>query len=65
MSGVDGFEVLGQLARDRVAVPVIVITGHDTPGSRARALRGGAQAYLCKPVDDAVLLKAIHTALAP
>jgi len=60
----DGFEVQAQLARDHCAIPVVVITGHDTPESRSRALGGGAKSYLCKPVDDETLLKAINSAMA-
>ena len=51
------------LALSHAAVPVIVITGHDTPESRSRALRLGARDYLCKPVDDEVLLAAIGSAI--
>ena len=54
-----GFDVQGALAVGHAAVPVVVITGHDTPESRARALKLGAKAYLCKPVDDEALLAAI------
>ena len=44
-------------------LPVVVITGHDTPESHARALRLGAKAYLCKPVNDELLLTAIGAAI--
>ena len=63
MPGIDGFEVLMRLARDHAALPVIVMTGHDTPESRSRALAGGARSYLCKPIDDEVLLTAINAAI--
>ena len=59
MPGMSGFEVQDALAVAHAAVPVVVITGHDTPESRTRALRLGARAYLCKPVDDEALLSAI------
>jgi FixJ family two-component response regulator len=62
MPGMTGFEVQGALAMAHTAVPVVVITGHDTPESRGRALRLGAKAYLCKPVDDMALLAAIDDA---
>jgi CheY-like chemotaxis protein len=65
MPGIDGFEVLGRLANDHAALPVIVMTGYDTPESRARALAGGARSYLCKPVDDGVLLAAISAVTGP
>jgi|SRR5882672_10405047 len=63
MPDVSGFEVQSRLARAHSGVPVVVITGHDTPESRTRALGGGAKSYLTKPVDDEALLKAISTAM--
>jgi FixJ family two-component response regulator len=63
MPEVSGFEVQSRLARAHAGVPVVVITGHDTPESRSRALGGGAKSYLTKPVDDETLLKAINTAM--
>lgn len=63
MPRVSGFEVQQQLARLGYSVPVVVITGHDTPESRSRALAGGAAAYLLKPIDEQVLLDAIQAAI--
>ena len=63
MPEMSGFEVQGALAVAHASVPVVVITGHDTPESRARALQLGAKAYLCKPVNDEALLAAIGTAI--
>jgi FixJ family two-component response regulator len=63
MPEMSGFDVQGALAVGHAAVPVVVITGHDTPESRARALHLGAKAYLCKPVNDEALLSAIGAAL--
>jgi FixJ family two-component response regulator len=64
MPKVDGFQVQAWLARAKVQIPVIVITGHDTPEAQARALKGGAVAYFRKPVDGDALLDAISAALA-
>jgi FixJ family two-component response regulator len=64
MPGLSGFQVQARLAADGVALPVIVITGRATPEGRARALAGGAAAYLDKPVDESVLLAAVASALA-
>jgi FixJ family two-component response regulator len=63
MPEMSGFDVQGALASGHAGVPVVVITGHDTPESRARALRLGAKVYLCKPVNDEALLAAIGTAI--
>lgn len=64
MPNVDGYELQDRLKRGHPDVPVIVMTGHDTPESRLRALSGGAKSYLCKPVDDETLLKSINDATA-
>jgi FixJ family two-component response regulator len=65
MPQVDGFAVQARLAATGSRVPVVVITGRDSPGSRERALAGGAAAYLRKPVDDQALLEAINHAVNP
>jgi len=63
MPEMTGFDVQGALASGHAAVPVVVITGHDTPESRARAGQLGAKGYLCKPVNDEALLAAIGDAI--
>jgi FixJ family two-component response regulator len=63
MPEMSGFDVQGALADAHAAIPVVVITGHDTPESRTRAVQLGAKAYLCKPIDDKALLAAIDTAI--
>jgi len=63
MPYVNGFDVQNALVRSGTAVPLIVITGDDSSESRERILRNGASAYLRKPVDDAMLIEAIHTAV--
>jgi FixJ family two-component response regulator len=64
MPKVDGFHVQSWLARARLRIPVIVITGHDSPETQARVMKGGAFAYLRKPVDGDALLDVIAAALA-
>jgi len=64
MPDANGFEIQGALAVGHAAVPIIIVTGHDSPESRARALGLGAKGYLCKPVDDEALLAAIGAAIA-
>jgi len=63
MPEMSGFDVQTALAQRHAAVPVVVITGHDTPESRTRAVQLGAKRYLCKPVNDDALLAAIDTAI--
>jgi FixJ family two-component response regulator len=63
MPEMSGFDVQGALTIDHASLPVVVITGHDTPESRTRAIQMGAKVYLCKPVDDEALLAAIGVAI--
>jgi FixJ family two-component response regulator len=63
MPGMSGFDVQVRLTQSHQKVPVVAITGHDTPGSAARAREGGAAAYLRKPVTAELLLDAISTAI--
>jgi FixJ family two-component response regulator len=60
MPGVSGFDVMAGLER---RLPIVVITGHDSPEAEARALGGGAAAYLRKPVGDRTLIGAISEAI--
>jgi FixJ family two-component response regulator len=64
MPEMSGLEVQAALASDHSAIPVVVITGHDTPESRARAIQLGARGYLRKPVNDSVLLETIESAIS-
>ena len=61
MPVVNGFDVQARLVE--FGVPVVIITGHDSDETRARALAGRPAAYLRKPVNDQVLLDAIELAL--
>lgn len=61
MPEVSGLDVQAQLSRRDKAVPVIIITSDDTPETRRRSLALGAKHYLCKPIDEAVLLEAINS----
>jgi PleD family two-component response regulator len=51
MPGVDGLEILAYLRREPrlVSIPVIVITSDDQPETRARVMKGGANALIIKP----------------
>ena len=64
MPQVSGFAVQARLAETGHALPVVVITGHDSDETRERALAAGIVAYLRKPVDGQTLLDAITTAIA-
>lgn len=61
MPGINGFEVLQTLLARGASVPVIVVTGHDMPGTAERVRSLGAAAYLLKPVDEDTLVAAIRS----
>ena len=63
MPDVNGFEVQLAWTLAKTPVPVIVITGDDSPSSRALAYDQGASAYLGKPIDETMLLDAINAAI--
>jgi FixJ family two-component response regulator len=63
MPGMSGHEVQAHMERAGLHVPVVIITGHETPGARERTLRAGASGFLRKPVDDSDLIAAIQTAI--
>lgn len=63
MPKLSGFEVLEILQQSANRPPVLVVTGHDSPEARARALAAGASAYLTKPIDDDLLLNEIASAV--
>jgi two-component system, LuxR family, response regulator FixJ len=62
MPDMNGFNVQAHLARKYAALPVIIVTGHDLPRNRERAMASGASAFLRKPVHERTLLDAISTA---
>jgi FixJ family two-component response regulator len=64
MPDVTGFDVLERLTEMKAGVPVIVVTGQDSPDAEARVMRSGAAAYVRKPVDDRVLLDTIAAAMS-
>ena len=64
MPDIDGFETQARLAAAGPGIPVVVVTGHDGPGSRERAIAGGASDYLRKPVESLELIRAIREAMA-
>jgi DNA-binding response OmpR family regulator len=55
----DGLEVLRELRRARVHVPILVLTARDAVDSRVAALDGGADDYLVKPFAYAELVARI------
>ena len=55
-----GFDVLDELRKRDTAPLVVVLTWHSEPSYVARAIQGGAHAYVNKAVEPAELLAAIR-----
>ena len=60
-----GIDLLAELRRSRspLDLPVIVISGLDQPNDVVSALKNGANDYVTKPLDLAVVLARVHTQL--
>ncbi len=59
LPSMSGLELMSELRRQGIQLPVIVITGHDTPGLSQEAALRGAMAYLVKPFSGRELLKTL------
>jgi FixJ family two-component response regulator len=55
MPGMDGVEVLEELAKRSIAWPVIVMTGHGEISLAVQTMRMGAMDFLEKPFDEELL----------
>jgi two-component system, LuxR family, response regulator FixJ len=64
MPGMDGIELVRELARRNVHLPVVLISGHADVPMAVAAIKAGAEDFIEKPVDDAQLLAAINRCLA-
>jgi two-component system, OmpR family, response regulator len=60
MPGMDGWQVCSQV-RAFSRVPILILSALDSPGLVARALDGGADDYLVKPVPSGVLIAHLNT----
>jgi len=62
VGGVSGIEVRHRLKAANISVPVIYITGNDSPAVRAAAYQSGCLAYLTKPFSAMSLIVQLHRA---
>jgi FixJ family two-component response regulator len=60
LPSMSGLELLSELRRQNIQLPMILITGHDTPGLSQDAALRGAVAYLLKPFSGRALLTALE-----
>lgn len=59
MPGMSGLELLEQARATRPDVPVMMISAYGDAETRQKAMAGGAEGFLTKPVDFAVLRQEI------
>jgi two-component system response regulator TtrR len=64
LQGMSGLELQDALRAKGFDLPVIFITGFDSPETRDQAKNAGAAGYFRKPIDDQALLDTIQWALA-
>jgi FixJ family two-component response regulator len=63
MPGLSGLDLLGELNRAGIHLPVIFLSGHGDIPMTVRAMKAGAVEFLTKPVSHPELLAAIDQAL--
>ena len=61
MPGMSGLELLPKARAARPDVPIIMITAYGDGETKRKALEGGAEALLTKPVDFVLLRNEIET----
>jgi FixJ family two-component response regulator len=63
MPDISGFDLQSWLAQHLPEIQVIVMTGQDSPETERRVMSYKPLAYLLKPMNDQLLLDAVHLAL--
>jgi two-component system response regulator FixJ len=63
LPGMSGLELLAMLRERKISLPFILITAHDTPGLREKAISCGAAGYLSKPFRGTSLLDAVRATI--
>jgi CheY-like chemotaxis protein len=64
MPGMTGLEMLPKVREMRPDVPVIMITAYGDPETKRKAIEGGAEGLLTKPIDFTLLREEIDIRLA-
>lgn len=64
MPGMDGLELLKRLKTEKIALPVVIMTGHGDVPLAVDAMKLGAADFVEKPFDDERLIAAIRTAIS-
>jgi FixJ family two-component response regulator len=63
MPVMNGLDVQASLRENSPETRIIFMTGRDDPSVRQTALDAGAFAFLAKPFEDEIMVKAVHKAL--
>jgi FixJ family two-component response regulator len=63
LAGMSGLDFQSELARAKIHIPIIFITGHGDIPMTVKAMKAGAVEFLSKPVREQDLLDAIRIAL--
>ena len=63
LPGLNGLDLQNRMATDRIAIPIIFITGYGDVPMTVRAMKAGAVEFLTKPFNDDALLAAIGHAI--
>ena len=63
MPGMSGLELQSRLVADNCQIPVIFLTAHRDEQSRAQALKAGAIDFVCKPFNEASLIRDVNKAV--
>ena len=63
LPGISGLDFQSELAKAKIQVPIIFITGHGDIPMSVRAMKAGAVEFLTKPFRDQDLLDAVQIAL--
>ncbi len=64
MPDLSGIDLQSSLIEKSCALPIIFLSGHGDVPVSVRAMKQGAVDFLTKPVDEAVLFKAVERALS-
>jgi FixJ family two-component response regulator len=64
MPGLDGLALQDRLRQMDSILPIVFLTGHADVPTSVKAIKGGAEDFLSKPVSKVTLLEAVERALA-
>jgi two-component system, LuxR family, response regulator FixJ len=64
MPGMDGIELMRELKRRSIVLPVVLISGHADVPMAVAGIKAGAEDFIEKPIDDVQLVAAINRGLA-